>query len=148
MSTTDDTPLLPWVRVGRDRRDEPRPVRSSVAISFGSPAQDSGVSRLDLNDVLIRHPQATFLMRATGDSMRDAGIENGDLMLVDRSIAPQHAHVVIAVVDGEFVCRRLITQEGLCLRASDPGVADVIPGDGEDLRVWGVVTTVVKSLPV
>ena len=69
--------------------------------------------------------------------------------LVDRSMEPQHAHVVIAVVEGEFVCRRLITQEGLCLRASDPAVADVIPGDGEeDLRVWGVVTTVVKSLPV
>jgi DNA polymerase V len=149
MSTSDDAPLLPWVRVGRDRRHEPRAVRSSVAISFGSPAQDSGVARLDLNDVLIRHPQATFLMRATGDAMRDAGIENGDLLLVDRSIEPQHAHVVIAVVEGEFVCRRLMTQEGLCLRASDPAVADVIPGEGEqDLRVWGVVTTVVKSLPV
>ena len=148
MSTSDDTPLVPWVRVGRDRRHEARPVRSSVAVSFGSPAQDSGVARLDLNDVLIRHPQATFLMRATGDAMRDAGIDNGDLMLVDRSIEPQHAHVVIAVVEGEFVCRRLMTQGGLCLRASNPAVADVIPGDGEDLRVWGVVTTVVKSLPV
>ena len=148
MSPSDDAPLVPWVRVGRDGRHEPRPVRSSVAVSFGSPAQDSGVARLDLNDVLIRHPQATFLMRATGDTMRDAGIDNGDLMLVDRSIEPQHAHVVIAVVEGEFVCRRLITQEGLCLRASDPEVADVIPGDGEDLKVWGVVTTVVKSLPV
>jgi DNA polymerase V len=148
MSTYDDAPLVPWVRVGRDRRHEPRPVRSSVAVSFGSPAQDSGVARLDLNDVLIRHPQATFLMRATGDAMREAGIDNGDLMLVDRSIEPQHAHVVIAVVEGEFVCRRLITQEGLCLRASDPAVADVTPDDGEDLRVWGVVTTVVKSLPV
>jgi DNA polymerase V len=148
MSTSDDAPLVPWVRVGRDRRHEPRPVRSSVAVSFGSPAQDSGVARLDLNDVLIRHPQATFLVRATSDAMLEAGIGDGDLLLVDRSIEPQHGHVVIAVVEHEFLCRRLVTHDGLCLRASDPALADILPGEGDDLQVWGVVTTVVKSLPV
>lgn len=147
---TDDTPLEPWIRVGRPDRDgrEERVVRSSVAVSFGSPAQDSGVSRIDLNDVLIRHPQASFLMRAAGDAMRGAGIEAGDLLLVDRSIAPQHGHVVIAVVGTEFVCRHLLRHDGLCLRAADEAVADIVPGEGEELRVWGVVTTVIRSLPV
>jgi DNA polymerase V len=148
MSSSEDTPLVPWVRVGRDRRHEPRPVRSSVAVSFGSPAQDSGVGRLDLNDVLVRHPQATFLMRASSDAMLDAGIADGDLLLVDRSIEPQHGHVVIAVVGHEFLCRRLVTHDGLCLRASDPAVVDILPGEGDDLQVWGVVTSVVRSLPV
>jgi hypothetical protein len=61
------------------------PPRSSVAISFGSPATESGVARLDLNDILIRHPQAAFLMRIAGDSMRGAGVDDGDLALVDRA---------------------------------------------------------------
>jgi DNA polymerase V len=148
MSTSDDPPLVPWVRVGRDWRHEPRPVRSSVAVSFGSPAQDSGVARLDLNDILVRHPQATFLMRATSDAMLDAGIADGDLLLVDRSIEPQHGHVVIAIVGHEFLCRRMVTHDGFCLRASSPAVLDIIPGEADDLQVWGVVTTVVKSLPV
>ena len=145
---TDETPLVPWIRVGRDRREDPRPVRSSVAISFGSPAQDSGVNRLDLNDVLIRHPQATFLMRVAGEAMREAGIDAGDLVLVDRSVEPQHGHVVIAVVDDAFVCRRLIRHGGLCLRAGDPAIADIVPREGEELQVWGVVTTVIKQLAV
>jgi DNA polymerase V len=148
MSSSEDSPLVPWVRVGRDRREDPQPVRSSVAISFGSPAQDSGVARLDLNDVLIRHAQATFLMRVTSDAMRDAGIDDGDLVLVDRSIEPLHGHVVVAVVDDEFVCRRLVTHEGLCLRASHPAQADIVPTEEQGLQVWGVVTTVIRSLPV
>jgi DNA polymerase V len=81
--------------------------RTSVAISFGSPASESGVTRLDLNDILIRHPQAAFLMRIAGDSMRDAGVEDGDLALIDRAMEAAHGRIVIAVLNDEFVCRRL-----------------------------------------
>jgi DNA polymerase V len=80
--------------------------------------------------------------------MRDAGIDAGDLVLVDRSIEPQHGHVVVAVVDDDFVCRRLVTHEGLCLRASHPAQADIVPTEEQGLQVWGVVTTVIRSLPV
>jgi hypothetical protein len=92
----------------------PAPPRSSVAISFGSPASESGVTRLDLNDILVRHPQAAFLMRIAGDSMREAGVDDGDLALVDRALTAAHGQVVIAIVNDEFVCRRLVRRGTTC----------------------------------
>ena len=71
------------VRVGRDPGANPGCTRASVAIGFGSPAGDTGVTRLDLNDILVRHPQATFLMRISGEAMREVGIDSGDLVLID-----------------------------------------------------------------
>lgn len=137
------------VQVGRDSAADPVPARSSVAIGFGSPADDTGVTRLDLNDILIKHPQATFLMRVAGDAMREAGIDSGDVVLVDRAITPAHGHVVIAVVEDEFVCRRLFKQGGdLRLQAPHPASADIVPRDGQELQVWGVVTNAIKSMPV
>ena len=126
-----------------------RKPRSSVAFSFGSPADDSGVGRLDLNDILIRHAQATFLMRVAGSSMREAGIDDGDLVLVDRAITPLHDHVVIAIVDDGFVCRSLVTQpHDVRLRAADASVPDIVVSADTGLQVWGVVTHAIKSLPV
>ena len=92
----------------RDRSAAPPPPRSSVAISSGSPATESGVGRLDLNELPVRHPQAAFKMRIASDSMRGAGICDGDLALVDCAITAAHGHVVIAIVNDEFVCRRLM----------------------------------------
>ncbi|WP_428422687.1 LexA family protein [Methylibium sp.] len=136
------------VRVGRSSTDAAPAARASVAIGFGSPANDSGVTRLDLNDILVRSPQATFLMRVEGDSMRDAGIDDGDLVLIDRAVTPAHGHVVIAVVEQEFVCRRLVKQGDLRLQAANPAVADIVPAEGEGLEIWGVVTTAIKSMTV
>ncbi|CAN7221348.1 LexA family protein [Rhizobacter sp. LjRoot28] len=137
------------VRVGRDSTTSAQPVRTSVAISFGSPATESGVTRLDLNDVFIRNPQATYMMRVAGTAMRDAGIDDGDIVLVDRAVTPAHGHVVIAVVDQEFLCRRLVRQgDALSLCATDPAVAAVHPREGDEFQLWGVVTTVMKSLKV
>jgi DNA polymerase V len=126
-----------------------RKPRSSVAFSFGSPADDSGFGRLDLNDVLIRHAQATFLMRVAGASMRDVGIDDGDLVLVDRAIHPVHDHVVIALVDDGFVCRRLVVQPPQAARlcAADTSVPDIVVVGEAGLQVWGVVTHAIKSLP-
>jgi DNA polymerase V len=121
--------------------------RSSVAISFGSPASESGVTRLDLNDILIRHPQAAFLMRIAGASMRDAGVDDGDLALVDRALNAAHGQVVIAILNDEFVCRRLVRRGSeVRLQAADPTCPDWVPGEGEELQIWGVVTHVVRPL--
>lgn len=141
----------PWsiVQLGRDAAASAAPARARVAIGFGSPADDTGVARLDLNDILVKHPQATFLLRAAGDAMRDAGIDDGDLLLVDRAIAPAHGHIVIAVVDDEFICRRLCRQGSeVQLRASDPARASIAARDGQELQVWGVVTHAIKTMPV
>ena len=121
--------------------------RTSVAISFGSPASESGVTRLDLNDLLIRHPQAAFLMRIVGDSMREAGVEEGDLALIDRAIDATHGRVVVAVVDDEFVCRRLVQRGGeVRLQATDAACPDWVAGEGRELQIWGVVTHVIRPL--
>ena len=127
---------------------DPAP-RASVVIGFGSPSQDSGVTRLDLNEVLVRHPHATFLMRVAGSAMREAGIDEGDLVLVDRAITPAHGHVVIAAVDGEFVCRRLVRQGPLLrLQAASPGHPEITPGEGDGFQIWGVVAHAIKAMPV
>ena len=121
--------------------------RSRVAISFGSPADESGVTRLDLNEILIRNPQAAFLVRIAGSAMREAGIDDGDLALVDRALDASHGHVVIAIHQNEFLCRRLCRRdEALGLQATDPDVPDIWAGEADNFDVWGVVTHVVKQV--
>ncbi len=140
---------LAIVRVGKDPGAAPGSTRASVAIGFGSPAGDSGVTRLDLNDILVPHPQATFLMRAAGSAMHEMGIDAGDLLLVDRALSPAHGHVVIAVVEDEFLCRQLVRQGGTArLHAPAAGCADIVAHEGTAMQLWGVVTQVIKAMPV
>ncbi len=128
------------------------PRRTSNA--FGSPGTDSTVKRVDLNDALIRHPEATFVMRAAGGAMHEAGIADGDVLLVDRAITATHGAVVIAVVAGELICRRLElppTRRSAApprLVAADAATAAIVITPETPLEVWGVVTTVIKSLAV
>ena len=132
--------------VGSDPTAGPRETHSTAA-GFGSPGADSTVKRLDLNDALIRHPDATFVMRAAGTAMQGAGIDDCDVLLMDRAIQPSHGHIVVAVVEGELVCRRLWKQAGATrLESASAEHAAIVPDDGTPLEVWGVVTTVIKSL--
>ena len=78
-----------------------------AASGFPSQADDYLEGHLDLNDFLIKHPSATFLARAMGQTMRAAGIYEGDLLIIDRSLKPQHKDIVIAVINGELCCRYL-----------------------------------------
>lgn len=122
---------------------------SSVSAGFPSPADDHAVKRIDLNEVLIRHPNATFLMRVRGTSMKDAGIDDGDVVLVDRAIKAVHGHVVVAVVDGEFTVKQLWKRgDRVKLKAANPTYPDITPKDGQQLEVWGVVTNAIKTLKV
>ncbi len=117
-----------------------------VAAGFPSPAEDHQVQRLDLMAQLIRHPQATFLLRVKGDSMRDAGILDGSVVLVDRAIVPRSGHIVIAIVDGEFVCKTLSTRAGrMRLKAANPTYPDIVPKEGQTLDVWGVVVATIHQ---
>ena len=133
--------------VGSDRITERAARKSMASAGFGSPGEDVTVRRIDLNDALIRHPQSTFVMRAAGDAMADAGIANGDVLLVDRAVQPEHGHIVIAAIEGELTCRRLHRRHGtMKLEAACPGHEDIVPSEGESLEIWGVVTTVIRSL--
>lgn len=86
---------------------------SAVAAGFPSPADDYATKAIDLNAVLIEHPQATFLMRVAGSSMRDAGVDDGNVVLVDRALRPKNKSIIIAVVDGELTCKRLYKRAGV-----------------------------------
>lgn len=148
--TTDE--FSDGVPVGRDT-SAPGPVARRTSSAFGSPGTDSTVKRIDLNDALIKHPDATFVMRAAGSAMHGAGIDDGDVLLVDRAITASHGAVVIAVVDGELLCRRLEVSGAkpgravgeARLVAADSATSPIEVGQGQ-LEVWGVVTTVIKSL--
>ena len=112
----------------------------TVRAGFPSPAQDHAVDRIDLMGRLVRHPQATFLLRIKGDSMREAGILDGAVVVVDRALKPRSGQVVIAIVDGEFTCKTLVMRAGRpLLRAANPTYPDITPRDGQELSIWGVV---------
>ncbi|MCV0439301.1 MAG: translesion error-prone DNA polymerase V autoproteolytic subunit [Hydrogenophaga sp.] len=120
-----------------------------VRAGFPSPAEDFAVNRLDLTQILVTHPQATFLLRVAGTSMRDAGIEDGDTLVVDRAIKPRHGHVVVAVVDGDFTVKYLHQRAGrVRLKAANPTFPDIVPKDGQTIEVWGVVSSCIKRFAV
>ena len=120
----------------------------SIAAGFPSPADDFTDKRVDLNDVLVTHPQATFLLRVSGDSMRDAGIFNGDTLIVDRAVKARHGCIVVAVVDGEFTVKYLHQRAGrIKLKSANPTYPDITPADGQTIEVWGVVTSAIKRFP-
>jgi DNA polymerase V len=122
-------------------------LRSSVQAGFPSPAEDHASERVDLNKLLIKHPLATYLMRVRGASMREAGIEDGDVVLVDRAIKPCHGHIVVAVVDGDFTVKKLWKRgANLKLQAANPTYPDILPKEGQQVEVWGVVTNSIKSM--
>ena len=126
-----------------------RLLRNRVCAGFPSPAEDLGAQRIDLTQVLIKHAQATYFLRASGHSMVEAGIFDNDIMVVDRAIKPRHNHIVVAVVDGDFTVKRLYQRLGrIKLKAANPTFADIVPKDGQTLEIWGVVTSSIKQFPV
>lgn len=120
---------------------------SKVQAGFPSPADDYIESTLDLNERCILHPHATFFVVAQGESMKEAGISSGDLLIVDRSVKAAHGHIVIAAINGELTVKRLYTLGGVVkLLPANPDYSDIDITEGFDLIIWGVVKHVVKDL--
>lgn len=116
-----------------------------VPAGFPSPADDHVDRNLDLNEHLIRHPAATYFVRAEGESMRDAGIFSGDLLVVDRSLQPRANDIVIAIVFGELTVKRLVgTAHGWRLIAANPAYAD-LSLQGDSCEIWGVVIHSIRT---
>ncbi len=131
--------------------DAPRytiPVMSHrVPAGFPSPADDYVQDRVDLNEHLILHRDASFILRVSGWSMVGAGIHDGDELIVDRAIEPVDGHVVVAVIDGELTVKRL-RKSGKAVRlvAENPEYPDIEFLEGEELVIWGVVTRVLHKV--
>lgn len=118
-----------------------------VAAGFPSPAEDYTEERLDLHKHVVRNAAATFFLRARGESMINAGVHDGDLLVVDRSVEATHNRVVIAALEGELTVKRLVRRKGRVLLAPEnPDFAEIDITEREYVHIWGVVTYVVHKL--
>jgi DNA polymerase V len=113
---------------------------SRIAAGFPSAAEDFSEGKLDLNDILVKRPTATFYIKVAGESMRDTGIFPGDILVVDRGENPQHGHVVVAAVNGELTVKRLYRKgKTVRLDAENPAYPNIEIGGETELAIWGVV---------
>jgi len=118
-----------------------------VEAGFPSPAEDYIEGKLDLNKHLIRHPAATFFVRVAGDSMIDAGIHPGDILIVDRALEPADKKIVIAVINGELTVKRIrITGEKITLVPANRNYAPIRVEGEMDFEIWGIATSVIHPL--
>ncbi|HDZ8829510.1 TPA: translesion error-prone DNA polymerase V autoproteolytic subunit [Aeromonas dhakensis] len=120
---------------------------SPAACGFPSPAQDYVEQTIDLNQLCIAHPAATYFVRAAGDSMVDHGIRDGDLLIVDRSRKARHGSVVVAAVDGEFTVKELQLEPSIALLPGNRAYQPIYFSEGQELEIFGVVTGVVHLMP-
>ncbi len=118
---------------------------SKVEAGFASPADDFVEEYLDLNNLLVKHHEATFFVRVSGKSMVDAGIYPDDILIVDRSVTARDGKIVIVNVDGDVMVKRLCIQgDSVTLKSENPKHKDIaITGE---LTVWGVVTSVIHQM--
>ena len=116
-----------------------------VPCGFPSPAQDYVEDRIVLNKLAIRPPSATYFGRVSGDSMRGAGIGDGDLLVVDRALTPTHGDIVVAAVDWEFTVKDLRTHPVVQLVPHNRHYAPILFAEGEGPDIFGVVTFTLKS---
>ncbi|BBV40417.1 translesion error-prone DNA polymerase V autoproteolytic subunit [Citrobacter portucalensis] len=116
-----------------------------VPCGFPSPAQDYVEKRIDLNELLIQHPSATYFVKSSGDSMIGAGISSGDLLIVDSARKATHGDIVIAAVDGEFTVKRLQLHPTVMLLPENSVYPPITIGSEDTLDIFGVVTFIVKS---
>ncbi len=119
---------------------------ANVQAGFPSPAEEYLDKTLDLNELLIAHPAATFFVRVAGDSMQNAGIFSGDILVVDRSLEPADNKIIIAIVGSEFTVKRLKIREGrISLVPENPAYPILEMKEESDFQVWGVVTYVIHK---
>lgn len=122
-------------------------VNQGVSAGFPSPALDFMENRIDLNVALSENPLATFFIRVEGNSMTDAGIENQDVLVVDRSIEPSNKKIAVCFIDGEFTVKRIkLEKDGLWLMPENKNYEPIKVDENNHFLIWGIVTYVIKKL--
>lgn len=117
-----------------------------ISAGFPSPAQDFLDDGIDLNKELVRNPSSTFYGRVKGDSMKDLGIHDGDLLVIDKSLEPQDGKIAVCFVDGEFTMKRIKLEKDCCwlMPANDDYTPLKVTAEN-DFVIWGIVVHVIKS---
>ena len=120
---------------------------SRISAGFPSPADDYIENNLSLSELLIRNHLSTFLMKTSGDSMMDVGINDGDILVVDRSIEPKNRDIVIAILEGNLTVKRLLfkTNGSAVLKSENTAYKDIKIPESADLEIWGVVTSAIHQ---
>ncbi len=116
----------------------------SIPAGFPSPATEYEEDRLDINDLVVLNPNATFFMRVKGNSMLDANIRDGDILVVDPSIEAVHGHIVVAVIDGEFTVKTLYCKDKIVkLVPENADYPEIVLKNEQELNIWGVVSHII-----
>jgi len=119
----------------------PQLMLTPVRAGFPNPAEDARGLPLDLNELVVRHPVSTYYLRVEGDSMTGAGIVQGDIVVVDKSLEPKNGDIVVAAVDGDFTLKHLKRQgQEAWLVAANPAYRPIALHEAADAQLWGVVT--------
>jgi len=143
---TDDT-IDAIYRYERKTRLTRPLIGAEIPAGFPSPAQDYIESSLDLNELLIEHPTATFFVRVQGFSMINAGISPDDILIVDRALEPGHRKIIIAILEGELTVKRLLINDNRWfLTPENPEFSAVEISEDSDFQVWGVVTYAIHQV--
>jgi DNA polymerase V len=122
-------------------------IKDGVSAGFPSPAADFLETSIDLNKELSTNPLATFYIKVKGNSMIDAGINDKDVLVVDRSLEPQNNKIAICFIDGEFTVKRILKEKDcLYLIPENPNYNPIKVTEENELIIWGIVTYVIKAL--
>ncbi len=125
----------------------PSMAQDGIHAGFPSPATDYMTQAIDLNKELVKHPAATFYGRVVGDSMIDAGVDEGDILVIDRSLTAKDGDMAVCFVDGEFTLKYLkFSGDALTLVPANPRYPKISITDDVDFRMWGVVTYIIKKV--
>jgi DNA polymerase V len=120
--------------------------RAGIAAGFPSPATDFLESTIDLNKHFIKNPSSTFLAIAKGFSMRDAGIDNGDILIIDRSLEPGNGKIAVCVINGEFTLKRLsVSGNEIWLTSENKEFKPIKISEFHDFEIWGILTFSIKA---
>lgn len=122
------------------------PMVEGIKAGFPSPAADYSDVSIDLNRELIKHPASTFYARVEGDSMKDAGIENGDLLVIDKSLEPADGKIAVCCIDNEFTLKRIrIKEDGIYLLPANSNYRPIKVTEVNDFMIWGILTYAIKA---
>ena len=125
----------------------PEMAQDGIHAGFPSPATDYMTQAIDLNKELVKHPAATFYGRVVGDSMIDAGVDEGDILVIDKALEPKDGDMAVCFVDGEFTLKYLSMRSGrLVLKPANPRYHQIEITEGMDFKMWGVVTYIIKKV--
>jgi DNA polymerase V len=131
---------------GKNHRFEIPMAGTAISAGFPSPADDFLERRLEISELLVKNPEATFYAKVQGNSMQDAGIDDGDILIVDKSLTPKNGDIAVCYLDGEFTVKKIeIKKQEIRLIPANNNYPPVKITEDHDFTIWGVVTFTVKK---